>query len=77
MDYIRIPCQELSRFCEDIFEKCGFTSEEAEEIVDVLMCADLYGIESHGMLLCAATKDGSALSLLTVDQEMEDGCDIG
>ena len=49
MDYIRIPCQELSRFCEDIFEKCGFTSEEAEEIVDVLMCADLYGIESHGV----------------------------
>ena len=35
------------------------------------------GIESHGMLLCAATQDGSALSLLTPDQEMEDGCDIG
>ncbi|MCR4623016.1 MAG: Ldh family oxidoreductase [Clostridiales bacterium] len=49
MDYVRIPWQELSRFCEDIFEKCGFTSEEAGEIVDVLMCADLYGIESHGV----------------------------
>ena len=35
------------------------------------------GIESHGMLLCASTQDGSALSLLTPDQEMEDGCDIG
>ena len=49
MDYIRIPYEKLSDYCCRIFEKCGFTAEEAAQIVDVLMCADLYGIESHGV----------------------------
>ena len=35
------------------------------------------GVESHGMLLCAANADDSKLSLLTVDFDMEDGCEIG
>ena len=35
------------------------------------------GVESHGMLLCAANADDSKLSLLTVDSNMEDGCEIG
>ncbi len=35
------------------------------------------GVESHGMLLCAANADESKLSLLTVDSDIEDGCEIG
>ena len=35
------------------------------------------GVESRGMLLCAANADDSKLSLLTVDSDMEDGCEIG
>ena len=35
------------------------------------------GVESHGMLLCAANADDSKLSLLTVDSDMEDGCEVG
>ena len=35
------------------------------------------GVESHGMLLCAANADDSKLSLLTEDADMEDGCEIG
>ena len=35
------------------------------------------GVESHGMLLCAANADDSKLSLLTVDSDMEDGSEIG
>ena len=33
---------------ERIFEKEGFSSEDARAIADVLMQADLFGIESHG-----------------------------
>ncbi|MGN0991088.1 MAG: methionine--tRNA ligase [Candidatus Ventricola sp.] len=35
------------------------------------------GVESHGMLLCAVSADESKLSLLTVDSDIEDGCEIG
>ncbi len=38
----------LKKFCEDAFEKFGFTAEESRIITDVLLLADLYGIESHG-----------------------------
>ncbi len=39
----------LHRLCMDAFQKFGFTEEEANIIQDVLLTADLYGIESHGM----------------------------
>lgn len=39
----------LHRFCMDAFKKFGFSDDEANIIQDVLLTADLYGIESHGM----------------------------
>ena len=48
MAYVHYSFEQLNRFCCDAFEKFGFTKEEAEQITDVLLLADLYGIESHG-----------------------------
>lgn len=39
----------LNAFCKDVFQSFGFSEQESEEIKDVLLKADLYGIESHGM----------------------------
>ena len=39
----------LHTFCVDAFKRFGFTEAEADIIQDVLLTADLYGIESHGM----------------------------
>ena len=44
----RIDAQQLRRCMEQIFEKEGFHAEDACVIADVLMQADLFGIESHG-----------------------------
>ena len=38
----------IERFCVDAFEKFGFTRVEAQQITDVLLLADVYGIASHG-----------------------------
>ena len=38
----------LRAFMERAFEREGFTAEDARTIADVLMQADLFGIESHG-----------------------------
>ena len=38
----------LRAFMERAFEREGFTAEDARVIADVLMLADLFGIESHG-----------------------------
>ena len=39
----------LERFCSDAFKAFGFSEAESSQITDVLITADLYGIESHGM----------------------------
>ncbi|MBQ8509303.1 MAG: Ldh family oxidoreductase [Clostridia bacterium] len=48
MKSIRYTCDQLERFCRDAFAGFGFTEKEATQITDVLLLADLYGIESHG-----------------------------
>ncbi len=48
MSFIRYSCEQLERFCRDAFHRFGFTEDEAAEITDVLLLADLYDIKSHG-----------------------------
>ncbi|HBP37240.1 MAG TPA: malate dehydrogenase, partial [Clostridiales bacterium] len=49
MAYTRIPYQNTVDFCRRVFAAYGFSAEESEQITDVLLTADLYGIESHGI----------------------------
>ena len=49
MAYETLPFGELKIFCIDVFQKYGFTAKESEVITDILLCADLFGIESHGI----------------------------
>ena len=48
MSDTRISEKALRAFMERAYEKEGFEAEEARQISDVLMQADLFGIESHG-----------------------------
>ena len=52
-EYIRYSYPQLKKFCEDAFAKLGFCKEDCEIITDVLLLSDLYGIESHGMILAS------------------------
>ncbi len=47
--YKNLDYEKTLALCELIFNKYGFTPEEAACITDVLLRADLYGIESHGI----------------------------
>ena len=49
MQYYRLPYEEVVNFCEHVFAGYGFTQEQAKQITDVLLDADLSGIESHGI----------------------------
>ncbi|MDR2134157.1 MAG: Ldh family oxidoreductase, partial [Treponema sp.] len=48
-EYRQIDTAKVRRFCENIFHSYGFTLNESKTITDVLLRADLYGIESHGV----------------------------
>ncbi len=47
-NYMTYSYEKLKKFCDDAFEKFGFTKKEAGIITDVLLLSDLFGIESHG-----------------------------
>jgi LDH2 family malate/lactate/ureidoglycolate dehydrogenase len=49
MGYVYLDVNKVRKFCEDIFINRGYTPEESATITDVLLTADLYGIESHGV----------------------------
>ena len=49
MQYHHIDYKKVRRFCIEAFKGYGFTEEESEQITDVLLEADLSGIESHGI----------------------------
>ena len=69
--YIRYTYDQLEKFCNDCFEKFGFTKEESAIISDVLLLSDLYGIESHGMQRLARYHNGIKKGLIHVDAKPE------
>ncbi len=49
MGYQHVPVANVRGYCEALFKRCGFSRAESETITDVLLVADLFGIESHGV----------------------------
>ncbi len=49
MAYRNISYQDTRKFCIKVFQGYGFSEEESTQITDVLLEADLSGIESHGI----------------------------
>ncbi|WP_207719015.1 Ldh family oxidoreductase [Peptostreptococcus russellii] len=45
---IRVNADELTSFCKRAFKKYGFSDKDADTITDVLLAADLYGVDTHG-----------------------------
>ena len=49
MQYHHVSYEKLNKFCVECFKGYGFTEEQGQQITDVLLAADLSGIESHGI----------------------------
>lgn len=49
MQYFKVDYEKLYAFCVKVFKGYGFSEEEGKQITEVLLAADLSGIESHGI----------------------------
>ena len=49
MAYRKLNYDKLRELAKLVFVKHGYSEEDAETITDVLLKADLMGIESHGV----------------------------
>ena len=63
--------EDLERFCSDVFRAFGFDDSESRIISDVLLTADLYGIESHGMQRMVRYHKGIEKGQIHVDAKPE------
>ncbi|MBO5248747.1 MAG: Ldh family oxidoreductase [Clostridia bacterium] len=68
---INYSYQTLKTFCTDAFMKFGFSKEESDIIVDVLLTSDLYGIESHGMQRLVRYHKGIEKGLIKIGAKPE------
>ena len=68
---INYSYEQLNKFCTDAFMKFGFTKDEADIIVDVLLTSDMYGIESHGMQRLVRYHKGIEKGLIKIDSKPE------
>ncbi len=53
-----VRAEALKRFCSRVFETVGLPSEDAVVTANVLVAADLYGIDSHGVARLQRYVDG-------------------
>ena len=49
MAYYRLLEKELRAYCEAVMGKYGFNEKQSRDIADILLTADLQGLESHGV----------------------------
>ena len=49
MGYVRLAFEDCQHLLRRVFTAYGFSSQESAVIVDGILTADLYGIESHGL----------------------------
>lgn len=46
---MNVPVQRLHRFCRDVFRQHGVSPDDARRCADVLLAADLGGVDTHGI----------------------------
>ncbi len=71
MSEVKYSHKQLERFCVDAFKGFGFTQTEAEQITDVLLLADLFGIRSHGTQRLVRYHKAIATGSVKVDAKPE------
>ena len=71
MAHLKFKFETLNAFCNEAFEKFGFTSDESKTITDVLLLSDVYGIESHGMQRLSRYHKGIEKGMIKVDAKPE------
>lgn len=64
VEFTRVKEEALRRFCRQVFVGMGLTDEDAGITTDVLVSADLRGIDSHGVARLAFYYDGLKSGLM-------------
>jgi LDH2 family malate/lactate/ureidoglycolate dehydrogenase len=70
-DTIAIPVKDLVQSCIELLQKVGVPLDQAETIADIVVEADLRGVESHGLLRLPAYIHRVQAGLMTAVTEVK------
>lgn len=70
-DYVRVRIRDLIEFVANVFVKLGLEAKQAKDAADVLVAADVRGIESHGVGRLWRYCNGLKTGLMLPDAKME------
>ena len=68
---ICIAIEPLQAFCEQVFQACGLSTEDAQIAADVLVAADARGIPSHGTARLPRYVNGLETGIVQPDAAVE------
>lgn len=71
MSYKKCDYKNLKELCNNVFERFGYNKEDSNIITDVLLMADLYGIESHGIQRLVLYYNGIKNGRIKVNSKMK------
>jgi len=71
VEFTRVQEDDLRRLCEEVFLGMGLTREDALITTDVLLAADLRGIDSHGVARLSFYYDGLKSGLMKARAETQ------
>ena len=71
MSYKKYDYESMKLLSETVFQRYGYSPEDAETITDVLLKADLMGIESHGVNRMILYTYGISIGRIKVDAKPE------
>ncbi len=66
-----VQTESLTDFCVQVFQKLGMPEEDARITTDVLVAANLRGIDSHGVARLRRYVNGIRDGMMSVDPEVE------
>ena len=69
MQCYRVSYEKLVKFCHHVFKGHSFIEEQSTQITDVLLAADLSGIQSHGKFGNKAEIEASLSKYLQEDRD--------
>ena len=64
MEYVKVPAEQARDFCVECFLKFNVPEEDAENIADHLVLANLRGVDSHGLIRIPYYTEGIGKGLL-------------
>jgi len=70
MENVKVSARQAQDFCTECFEKSGVPKENAENIADNLVLANLRGVDSHGIIRIPYYVDGIRKGLVKASSDI-------